>query len=88
MLSGTASMDFGGRHNVGVAVGLIDGMVYLGTAAQALVLGELLPSDKVAQRSAENWSTWPLVMLPVALVGFALTLKIWNAKPASRAGVH
>jgi OPA family glycerol-3-phosphate transporter-like MFS transporter len=88
MLSGTASMDFGGRHNVGVAVGLIDGMVYLGTAAQALVLGELLPSDKVAQRSAENWSTWPLLMLPVALVGFALTLKIWNAKPASRAGVH
>lgn len=32
MLSGTASMDFGGKKNVGVAVGLIDGFVYLGTA--------------------------------------------------------
>jgi OPA family glycerol-3-phosphate transporter-like MFS transporter len=30
MLSGTATMDFGGRKNAGTAVGLIDGLVYLG----------------------------------------------------------
>ena len=38
MLSGTASMDFGGRKNAGIAVGIIDGFVYLGTAVQALAL--------------------------------------------------
>lgn len=85
MLSGTASMDFGGRHNVGVAVGLIDGMVYLGTALQALVLGEILPRG-AEQKTAENWSSWPLVMLPVAILGFLLTLRIWNAKPSPRGG--
>ena len=35
MLSGTASMDFGGSKNAGIAVGLIDGFVYLGTAAMS-----------------------------------------------------
>src|SRR4029453_1338501 len=43
MLSGTASMDFGGKKNVGVAVGLIDGCVYLGTGAQSLLLGFIVP---------------------------------------------
>lgn len=88
MLSGTASADFGGRANVGVAVGLIDGMVYLGTATQALVLGELLPAGKVAQRDPANWSAWPLAMLPLALIGFCLTLRIWNAKPRSSSAGH
>lgn len=88
MLSGTASADFGGKRNVGVAVGLIDGMVYLGTAAQALVLGALLPNDKVAQRDPANWGAWPLAMLPLAVIGFALTLRIWNAKPRGAGATH
>jgi len=37
MLSGTASMDFGGKRDVGVVVGVIDGFVYLGTAFEAFV---------------------------------------------------
>ncbi len=36
MLSGTATMDFGGRKAAGTAVGLIDGLVYLGTGVQSL----------------------------------------------------
>ena len=35
MLSGTASMDFGGAKNAGIAVGIIDGFVYLGTGVMS-----------------------------------------------------
>ena len=80
MLSGTASMDFGGKRNVGVVVGVIDGFVYLGTAAEALVLGRVLPKGAPAVDPA-NWWTWPAAMLPAAVVGFALALRLWNATP-------
>jgi OPA family glycerol-3-phosphate transporter-like MFS transporter len=83
MLSGTASMDFGGKRNVGVVVGVIDGFVYLGTAAEALVLGRVLPKGEVAKDS-HNWWTWPAVILPAALIGLALTTRVWNARPASK----
>ena len=81
MLSGTASMDFGGKQNTGVAVGIIDGFVYLGAALQARVLGWVLPTG-AAKASAANWWTWLAVMLPVALVGMLLGLKLWNARPS------
>ena len=42
MLSGTASMDFGGKKNVGVAVGIIDGFVYAGTAVMSITYGIIL----------------------------------------------
>lgn len=83
MLSGTASMDFGGKKNAGMAVGIIDGFVYLGTAAQAVLLGRLLPSGE-AQADPSNWTAWPLAMLPVAVVGLLLAARIWNARPAPR----
>ena len=83
MLSGTASMDFGGTRNVGVAVGLIDGMVYLGTALQSIVLGAVLPSGDAAKNPA-NWSNWPIAMVPMAFIGFVFCLRVWNAKPAPR----
>lgn len=78
MLSGTASMDFGGKKNVGVVVGIIDGFVYLGTAAQAAVLKRVLP-DGDAAAIAENWWTWPAAMVPVAVVGLLLSMRVWNA---------
>lgn len=80
MLSGAASMDFGGKRNVGVAVGLIDGMVYLGTGLQALVYGSILPSGDATKNPA-NWSSWPLAMIPVAAIGLLLATRLWNAKP-------
>ncbi len=86
MLSGTASMDFGGKKNVGVAVGIIDGFVYLGTAMQAGVLKSVLPSG-LDQKAAGNWSTWPLAILPLAILGTLMATRVWNAKPA-RAGGH
>ncbi len=80
MLSGTASMDFGGRKNVGTAVGIIDGLVYLGTAFQAILYGTILPTGADAA-DASKWSMWPVAMIPLALIGLVLALRIWNAKP-------
>jgi OPA family glycerol-3-phosphate transporter-like MFS transporter len=84
MLSGTASMDFGGKRNVGIVVGIIDGCVYLGTAIEALVLGRVLPKA-AAQGDASNWWTWPAVMVPAALIGLLLSTRVWNARPAPKA---
>lgn len=84
MLSGTASMDFGGKRNVGVVVGIIDGCVYLGTAVEARVLGRVLPKGP-AQTDPANWWTWPAVMLPLALVGLLLSVRVWNARPKPKA---
>jgi OPA family glycerol-3-phosphate transporter-like MFS transporter len=83
MMSGTASMDFGGKRNVGIAVGIIDGMVYLGTATQSIIYGYLLPQGAAAKVAA-NWRNWPMLILPVAIVGLGLSSRLWNAKPASK----
>ncbi|MCO4761928.1 MAG: MFS transporter [Myxococcales bacterium] len=78
LLSGTATMDFGGRKGAGTAVGVIDGFVYLGTGVQSLSLGYL---------TSQSWSYWPLFLLPFAVIGFLLCLRIWNAKPGG-SGAH
>ncbi len=89
MLSGTASMDFGGRKNVGVAVGIIDGFVYAGTGAMSITYGIILPDDASgAAADPANWLSWPLSMIPVALIGLALTWRIRNAKPGGAAAGH
>jgi OPA family glycerol-3-phosphate transporter-like MFS transporter len=80
MLSGTASMDFGGAKNAGIAVGIIDGFVYLGTAVMAFWYGWRLPTGDEA-KIIENWSEWPLWMIPIALLGLGLSTRVWNAKP-------
>ncbi len=89
MLSGTASMDFGGAKNVGIAVGIIDGFVYLGTAVMSLTYALVLPKEKLdaaghivgAATDPSNWRAWPLAMVPMALIGLFLALRLWNAKP-------
>jgi OPA family glycerol-3-phosphate transporter-like MFS transporter len=76
MLSGTASMDFGGKKNVGIAVGIIDGF--------------FLPEEHLDQVTHEitgattdpaNWLPWPLAMIPMAIIGLILATRVWNAKP-------
>lgn len=84
MLSGTASMDFGGKKNAGLAVGIIDGAVYAGTALQSVLLGQILPSGAEA-RDVANWSNWPIALVPLSLVGLVLCTRLWNAKPQGKA---
>ena len=97
MLSGTASMDFGGRKNAGTAVGLIDGFVYLGTGVMAVTYGLILPEEKVDKVTDEfigpctdpaNWTLWPIAMIPLALIGLVLAVRIWHAfpQPAKKKG--
>jgi len=87
MLSGTASMDFGGRKNAGVAVGLIDGMVYLGFGIQSLIIGKILPEGP-EQTDPANWRVWLLITLPVGVLGLLLSLRIWSARPAPKAATR
>jgi OPA family glycerol-3-phosphate transporter-like MFS transporter len=77
-------MDFGGRKNAGVAVGIIDGFVYLGTGLQGLVLGQVLPSG-ADKADPKHWWGWPVVMIPVALIGLILAMRVWNARPGPKA---
>jgi OPA family glycerol-3-phosphate transporter-like MFS transporter len=87
LLSGTASMDFGGAKNAGVVTGIIDGFVYLGTGTQAFLYGRLLPTGEAA-KVAENWRIWPIALLPVAVVGLVLCSRVWNARPTRAGGGH
>ena len=89
MLSGTASMDFGGKRNVGVAVGIIDGFVYLGTAVMSITYGITLPQEQFDAEGhltgpvtdPANWLAWPVAMIPVALIGLVLATRVWHATP-------
>ena len=93
MLSGTASMDFGGTRNVGVAVGIIDGMVYLGNGAQSMLYGSILPEKskpgEVGGPAADpdNWLSLPIICAVVAAVAFIVCLRLWHAK-AARPAAH
>ncbi|HJO26871.1 MAG: MFS transporter [Planctomycetes bacterium] len=92
MLSGTASMDFGGRKNVGVAVGVIDGFVYLGTAIMSMTYAILLPQEEFdgagkltgPVTEPDNWSAWPWAMVPITLLGLFLATRVWGAKPEAK----
>jgi MFS transporter, OPA family, glycerol-3-phosphate transporter len=79
MLSGTATMDFGGKKAAATAVGLIDGLVYLGTGVQSLSLGFI---------TTWNWQFWPVFLIPFSLLGIALTARIWHAIPQGRQAAH
>jgi OPA family glycerol-3-phosphate transporter-like MFS transporter len=87
MLSGTAAADFGGLKNAGVAVGIIDGFVYLGTAVQDFVYGNALPAKKSAAAGViDNWRIWPEAMLVPAAIGLVLAIVLWNARPQKATG--
>ncbi len=96
MLSGTASMDFGGKKNVGIAVGVIDGFVYLGTAVMSGTYAIILPREQFDAEGAltgpvvdpANWIGWPVAMIPMAAIGAILASRIWNAKPKGSGGGH
>lgn len=73
MLSGTASMDFGGQRAAATATGMFDGMQYIGGAAVGIGIGWLLDNF--------GWGSWSPSMIGFAGVGAILMLFLWNAKP-------
>ena len=52
-MSGTATTDFGGSKNAGIVVGIVDGIVYLGTGLQSVIIGILVPTGEAATQSRE-----------------------------------
>lgn len=72
LMSGTAAADFGGKKMTATASGIVDGCVYLGSGLQSLSIGYL---------SAKNWHYWPLFLIPFAILGLILSIKMWDELP-------
>jgi OPA family glycerol-3-phosphate transporter-like MFS transporter len=76
MLSGTASMDFGGKRAAASATGMFDGMQYIGGAAVGSGMGWML--------ERWGWSAWGPSMIGFSVIGALLMIKLWDAVPAPR----
>jgi OPA family glycerol-3-phosphate transporter-like MFS transporter len=74
LMSGTAAADFGGRKATATCSGIVDGFVYLGTGMQSVSLGYL---------TVQSWYWWPVFLMPFALLGGFLALRIWHELPAA-----
>ena len=75
MLSGTASMDFGGRKAVATAAGLFDGMQYLAAA----ITGPVVPLI-----TKNGWQVWKLWPMPFAVIGAVVMASLWNVRPGRK----
>jgi OPA family glycerol-3-phosphate transporter-like MFS transporter len=73
MLSGTASMDFGGRKAAASAAGLLDGVQYLASGLTGFGLGWII------QHHGWRWWTWSII--PFSVIGAGIMLTLWNEKP-------
>ncbi len=76
MLSGTASMDFGGKKAAASATGLFDGMQYIGGAAVGAGMGWMLETF--------GWGSWGPSMIGFSAIGAILMLRLWNASPTKK----
>jgi OPA family glycerol-3-phosphate transporter-like MFS transporter len=75
LMSGTAATDFGGRKATATSMGIINGFAYLGSTIQSFGLGYLL-GDKHT-----NWIWLPIFIMPFAIIGTLLSIKIWHDLP-------
>ena len=80
MLSGTSSMDFGGKKAAATAAGLFDGMQYIGGAFVGVGMGWLLDHF--------GWGSWGSSMIIFSAIGAVLMLAIFNARPKTKAAAH
>jgi OPA family glycerol-3-phosphate transporter-like MFS transporter len=80
MLSGTASMDFGGKRAAATAAGLFDGMQYVGGSFVGYGMGWLLEHL--------GWGAWGPSMIGFSAAGAVLMLFLWNARPHPHASQH
>ena len=73
MLTGTASMDFGGTRAAGTVAGMLDGVQYLASGLTGFLLGHFL--DKL------GWGAWTFMIMPFSLIGALLMVRLWNESP-------
>ena len=73
MLSGTASMDFGGTRGAATVTGLLDGVQYLASGLTGFGMGYFL--DRF------GWGVWVYLIIPFSVIGAVLMLTLWNQTP-------
>ncbi|MCX5793820.1 MAG: MFS transporter [Elusimicrobia bacterium] len=76
MLTGTASMDFGGTRAASTVAGLLDGVQYLASGLTGFLMGHFL--DKW------GWGSWTYMIMPFSLAGALLMTRLWNAVPLNK----
>ena len=75
LMSGTAATDFGGRKATATSMGIVNGFAYIGSGIQSLGLGFLLAAKDA------NWQWLPLFVMPFAIIGTLIAIKIWHDLP-------
>ena len=73
MLTGTASMDFGGTKGAATVAGILDGVQYLASGLTGFLLGHFL--DRL------GWSAWTWMIMPFSAIGALLMTRLWNETP-------
>jgi OPA family glycerol-3-phosphate transporter-like MFS transporter len=91
MLSGTASMDFGGKKAAATAAGMLDGIQYVASGFTGFGLGWVLKTygwDGVATvgHQATDAHIWVFSIIPFSVIGALIMTLIWHAKPKAPAG--
>ncbi len=86
LMAGTAATDFGGRKATATCSGIVDGCTYLGSAIQSFFIGHLVPSEKAGEAATflgitRDWHWWPLFMIPFAIIGLGVAIKLWHDLP-------
>ena len=86
LMAGTAATDFGGRKATATCSGIVDGCTYLGSAIQSFCIGSLVPSEKAGEAATflgltRDWHWWPLFMVPFAVIGLGVAMKLWHDLP-------
>jgi OPA family glycerol-3-phosphate transporter-like MFS transporter len=77
LMSGTAATDFGGRKATATSMGIVNGFAYIGSMIQSFSLGFLLESKQ------GSWYWLPIFVIPFAVVGTLIAIKIWHDLPAA-----
>jgi OPA family glycerol-3-phosphate transporter-like MFS transporter len=76
MLTGTASMDFGGTRAASSVAGLLDGVQYLASGLTGFLMGHYL--------DVWGWGSWTYMIMPFSLIGALLMTRLWNETPLKK----
>ncbi len=90
MLSGTASMDFGGRKAAATAAGMLDGIQYVAAGFTGYGLGWILKTygwdgNPAKDHVPTDAHIWVFSLIPFALMGALIMTRVWNARPGQSA---
>jgi MFS transporter, OPA family, glycerol-3-phosphate transporter len=86
LMSGTAATDFGGRKATATSMGIINAFAYVGSSLQSFCIGFLVP-DATTNKPvpllgiARDWAWLPIFVIPFAVIGLFITIKIWHDLP-------